>query len=283
LATAFFAYSTALLQKTAEILGKEQDAQEFAELFQNVKTAFNKEFITPNGRMSSNTQTAYVVGLHFNLFPEDQVAAAAERLAEDVKNFGHITTGFLGANLINKVLSQHGYTDLAYMLLNRTKYPSWLYPVTKGATTIWERWDGIKTDGDFQNAGMNSFNHYAYGAVGDWMYRTITGINQTSPGFKTFDIKPEIGGDLTYAEASFESMYGMIQSSWELKGNNMHMDVTVPANTTAHVFVPAGSADQISESGKTLSDAGLIKVLGSRDGYIELEVGSGSYSFEVVK
>jgi len=169
------------------------------------------------------------------------------------------------------------------MLLNRTKYPSWLYPVTKGATTIWERWDGIKTNGEFQNAGMNSFNHYAYGAVGDWMYRTITGINQTSPGFKTFDIKPEVGGGLTYAKASFESMYGMIQSSWELKGDHLSMDITIPANASAHVFVPAGSADQISESGKTLSDAGVIKVLGSRDGYIELEIGSGSYSFEVVK
>jgi alpha-L-rhamnosidase len=280
LATAFFAHSTDLLRKTADILSNTQDAAEYAELFEKIKNAFNKEFITPNGRMSSNTQTAYVVALAFNLFPEDKVDDAAERLAEDVKKFGHITTGFLGANLINLVLSNHGYTDLAYMLLNRTNYPSWLYPVTKGATTIWERWDGIKTDGSFQNAGMNSFNHYAYGAVGDWMYRTITGINQTEPAFKRFYIKPEIGGDLTYASASYNSMYGEIASSWEINDDQIKMSVSIPANTSAKVYVPASSQDKVMESGKTLSDASGIKVVGSADGYLELEVGSGNYNFE---
>ena len=283
LATAFFAYSTSLLKQTAEILGKDQDAQEYAQLFEHIKAAFNKEFITPSGRLSPNTQTAYVIALYFNLFPEDKIESAAKRLADDVKQFGHLTTGFLGANLINKVLSQHGYTDLAYMLLNRTKYPSWLYPVTKGATTIWERWDGIKTDGSFQNAGMNSFNHYAYGAVGDWMYRTITGINQSSPGFKTFDIKPEIGGDLSYAKASYNSMYGEIKSGWELKDNEISMNVTIPANTTARVYVPASSEGKIKENGIALSNSEGIKVLGSDNGYVELEVGSGDYNFIIEK
>lgn len=281
LATAFFAHSTSLLQQTAEILGKSQDAREYAELFEHIKEAFNKEFITPNGRMSSNTQTAYVIALAFNLFPEDKVDEAARRLAEDVKNFGHLTTGFLGANLINPVLSNHGYTDLAYMLLTRTEYPSWLYPVTKGATTIWERWDGIKTDGSFQNPGMNSFNHYAYGAVGDWMYRTITGINQITPGFKTFYIKPEIGDDLTYAKATFDSMYGSISSAWKLKDDRIDMKVSVPANTTAKVFVPASSQNEITESGKALADATSIKFIGTNNGYVELEVGSGKYDFAI--
>jgi alpha-L-rhamnosidase len=169
------------------------------------------------------------------------------------------------------------------MLLNRTEYPSWLYPVTKGATTIWERWDGIKTDGSFQNAGMNSFNHYAYGAVGDWMYRTITGINQTSPGFKTFYIKPEIGGELTYAKASYNSMYGEIKSSWELNDNSLNMNVTVPANTLAKVYVPASSATQIKENGVSLSSVKGIKILESTDGYVELELGSGDYHFVIEK
>ena len=283
LATAFFAYSTSILQQTAEILGKDNDAKEYAQLFENIKKAFNNEFITPSGRMSSNTQTAYVIALYFNLFPDDKIEEAAQRLADDVQKFGHLTTGFLGANLINKVLSQHGYTDLAYMLLNRTDYPSWLYPVTKGATTIWERWDGIKTDGSFQNAGMNSFNHYAYGAVGDWMYRTITGINQTSPGFKTFYIKPEIGGDLTYANASYNSMYGEIQSGWELKDNEIIMNVNIPANTTARVYVPASSDSKIKENGIALSDVEGIKIIESKDGYVVLGVGSGDYNFIIEK
>ena len=281
LATAFFAYSTSLLQKTAEVLGKDADAGEYELLFENIKEAFNEEFITPNGRMSSNTQTAYVIALAFNLFPDDQVEDASKRLADDVKSFGHLTTGFLGANLINLVLSKYGYTDLAYMLLNRTKYPSWLYPVTKGATTIWERWDGIKTDGSFQNAGMNSFNHYAYGAVGDWMYRTITGINQTTPGFKSFSIKPEIGGDLTYAKASFNSMYGEIKSGWELKDSEITMNVVIPANTKAKVYVPASDESKITESGKTLSSLKEINLLGREDGYVILELGSGNYKFTV--
>ncbi len=279
LATAFFAYSTSLLKQTAEILGKYGDAKEYGELFEKIKAAFNKEFVTPSGRMSSNTQTAYVIALAFDLFPEDQTDLAAKRLAEDVKNFGHLTTGFLGANLINLVLSKYGYTDLAYMLLNRTEYPSWLYPVTMGATTIWERWDGIKTDSSFQNPGMNSFNHYAYGAVGNWMYRTITGINQTSPGFKTFYIKPEPGGELTYAKASFESMYGKITSGWKLDGDQLLMDVSVPANTMANVFIPASSESSITENGKSLADSEGIKVIGNVNGYVELEVGSGNYSF----
>jgi alpha-L-rhamnosidase len=283
LATAFYAYSASLLSKTAEVLGKKEDAQTYHDLYEKVKTAFNKEFITPNGRMSSNTQTAYVIALAFNLIPEDQIDDAAKRLADDVRKFGHLTTGFLGANLLNLVLSDHGYTDVAYMLLNRTEYPSWLYPVTKGATTIWERWDGIKTDDSFQNPGMNSFNHYAYGAVGDWMYRTITGINQTSPGFKSFIIKPEIGGDLSFAKADFESMYGKIVSSWELKEDQLSMSVSVPANTEAKVFVPATSAEIITENGKPLAETDGITVIGANDGYVELEVGSGDYAFTVKK
>jgi len=283
LATAFYAYSASLLSQTAEILGKKEDAQTYHDVYEKVKVAFNKEFITPNGRMSSNTQTAYVIALAFNLIPEDQIDDAAKRLADDVKKFGHLTTGFLGANLLNLVLSDHGYTDVAYMLLNRTKYPSWLYPVTKGATTIWERWDGIKTDGSFQNPGMNSFNHYAYGAVGDWMYRTITGINQTSPGFKSFIIKPEIGGDLSYAKADFESMYGKIVSSWELKEDQLSMKVSVPANTAAKVFVPAASAESVTEGGKPLTETEGIKVISANNGYVELEVGSGDFAFSVQK
>ena len=172
----YFARSTLLMAKTAAVLGKEKDAAYYRGLFEKIMEAFRKEFVTPNGRLSPNTQTAYVQALDLGLIPEALRDSAAGRLADDVKKFGHLTTGFLGAFLLNPVLSDNGYMDVAYMLLNRKKYPSWLYPVTRGATTIWERWDGIKPDGTFQDPGMNSFNHYAYGAIGDWLYRYVAGL-----------------------------------------------------------------------------------------------------------
>ncbi|NIN72411.1 MAG: family 78 glycoside hydrolase catalytic domain, partial [Gemmatimonadetes bacterium] len=177
IATAYFAHSTDLLQRIATVLGKEDDAAQYASLLDDVKAAFRKEFVTANGRMASNTQTAYALALSFGLMPEGQEAEAARRLAQDVRVFeNHLTTGFLGTPLLSQSLSDHGYLDVAYALLNQTTYPSWLYPITKGATTIWERWDGIKPDGSFQDAGMNSFNHYAYGAIGEWLYRVVAGL-----------------------------------------------------------------------------------------------------------
>jgi Bacterial alpha-L-rhamnosidase 6 hairpin glycosidase domain len=136
----------------------------------------DREFVTANGRISPDPQTAYALALAFDLLPEEMRKQAAKRLAADVRKFGHLTTGFLGTPVLCKALSDNGYLDEAYLLLNRKEYPSWLYPVTQGATTIWERWDGIKPDGSFQNPEMNSFNHYAYGAIGEWMYRVVAGI-----------------------------------------------------------------------------------------------------------
>jgi alpha-L-rhamnosidase len=161
IATAYFSYSSGLLSKTAAILGKTEDAKKYAKLSEDIKKAFVNEYVTPAGRLVSHTQTAYSLALAFNLLPENLIPKAAAFLAEDVKKFGHLTTGFVGTPLLCKTLSANGYDELAFMLLNRKEYPSWLYPVTQGATTIWERWDGQKPDGSFQDVGMNSFNHYA--------------------------------------------------------------------------------------------------------------------------
>ncbi|MGC1617908.1 MAG: family 78 glycoside hydrolase catalytic domain, partial [Candidatus Acidiferrum sp.] len=190
--TAYFARSTELLAKTAQVLGKNDDAAEYAALEDKITSAFQREFVTPNGRLASNTQTAYALALAFGLLPESERAEAAARLAADVRKFGHLTTGFLGTPLLCQTLSDYGYLDEAYMLLNHKEYPSWLYPVTKGATTIWERWDGIKPDGTFQSPSMNSFNHYAYGAIGDWMYRVVAGIelDESVPGYKHIFLQP---------------------------------------------------------------------------------------------
>ena len=159
------------------MLGKKDDAARVrARCCRRSRTAFRREFVTAAGRVGENTQTAYALALQFDLLPEELRAEAARRLAAEVRTRGHLTTGFVGTPYLCHVLSRFGYTDVAYQLLNRQEYPSWLYPVKQGATTIWERWDGQKPDGSFQDAGMNSFNHYAYGAIGEWMYRVVAGL-----------------------------------------------------------------------------------------------------------
>ena len=247
LQTAYFARSTALLAKAAAVLGKTEDAAEYARLEEKIKSAFGREFVTGSGRISPNTQTAYALALAFDLLPEAMRKEAAGRLAADVKKFGHLTTGFLGTPVLCKALSENGHLDEAYMLLNRTEYPSWLYPVTKGATTIWERWDGLKPDGSFQDPDMNSFNHYAYGAIGEWMYRVVAGIgiDEKQPGYKHILIEPRPGGGLRYAKASVETMYGRVASGWEIADGKMKLKVEIPANATATVKMPGGKVEEI--------------------------------------
>jgi alpha-L-rhamnosidase len=209
---------------------------------------------------------------------------AAAKLVENVKSYGnHLTTGFLGTPYLCHVLSRYGYNDVAYTLLLQETYPSWLYPVKMGATTIWERWDGIKPDSTFQTPGMNSFNHYAYGAIGDWMYRVITGIDtyEDGVGYKHIRIKPTIGGSLKNAEASLQTYYGKLSSGWKKEGDKLTMDIEIPANTTATVYVPAANAEAITESGASLASSKDIKVGGAANGYVELFLGSGVYKFEV--
>ncbi len=282
LQTAYFARSSDILAKTAQVLGKKSDADEYAALEEKVKAAFLKEFVTPNGRLSSNTQTAYALALEFGLLPESLRASAAARLAADVRKFKHLTTGFLGTPVLCQVLSDYGYLDEAYMLLNRTEYPSWLYPVTKGATTIWERWDGIKPDDTFQSPSMNSFNHYAYGAIGEWMYSVVAGIrlDEKRPGYKHTFIRPEPGGGLTYAKASVQSMYGKVASAWEISGNKMSLRVEVPPNTTATVQLPDTKLSDVSEGGKSLEGRTDVMDLRQDSNNVSMEVGAGTYTFE---
>jgi alpha-L-rhamnosidase len=205
--------------------------------------------MTPNGRLSANSQTAYVLALAFDLLPEQNKASAAKRLAEDIRSRGyHLSTGFLGTPHLARVLSENGYLDVAYELLMQESYPSWLYPVKMGATTIWERWDGIKPDSSFQSEGMNSFNHYAYGAIGNWMYTTVAGIeiDPSYPGYKHFFLRPKPGGELTDVSASLESPYGWIQSSWKMENDTFKMAFTIPPNTSATVETPFSPPGEFS-------------------------------------
>jgi alpha-L-rhamnosidase len=284
IATAFFAYSTHLLANAARVLGKTNDAERYADLANKVKAAFNDEFVTPAGRVGPNTQTAYVLALHFDLLPESMRPLAVERLVEEIRQGQyHLTTGFVGTPYLCHVLSRYGYTDVAYELLNQESYPSWLYPVKQGATTIWERWDGIKPDGSFQNASMNSFNHYAYGAIGEWLYRVVAGIelDPDTPGYKRILIQPQPGGQLTSARASLDSMYGRIESKWVLEDNDFQLVVTIPANTEGIVRLPAQSVEGITEQGQALDQVEGIRKIRQEDETVILTLGSGHYHFSV--
>jgi alpha-L-rhamnosidase len=281
IATAFFAHSTDLVQRAARILGKQDDATRYGNLLARITAAFRREFVTETGRVGENTQTAYVLALQFDLLPESLRAKAAARLAREVRERKHLTTGFVGTPYLCHVLARHGYLNEAYLLLNREEYPSWLYPVKQGATTIWERWDGLKPDGTFQDAGMNSFNHYAYGAIGEWMYRVMAGldIDPDAPGYQHTLIAPRPGGGFTSARASHESMYGRVSSAWTLRDGVFELAVEVPVNTRATVRLPGAKAGDVTEGGQPLGNGNGISSIRQEDGAVSVEVGSGSYRF----
>jgi alpha-L-rhamnosidase len=282
IAQCFFAHSLDLVIKTASVLGKYEDRVKYGELLKNVKAAFIKEYVTSNGRLVSSTQTAYVLALNFDMLPEALREQAAAKLAENIRSYGnHLTTGFLGTPYLCHVLSRFGYVDLAYTLLLQETYPSWLYPVKMGATTIWERWDGIKPDSTFQTPGMNSFNHYAYGAIGDWMYRVVTGIDTDpeGPGYKKIVIKPIIGKGLTQASATLDTYYGKVSSGWKTEGNKIWFDIEIPPNTTAIVFIPSSENGKITENGVELITGKDINMFGKIKDYRLAQLGSGSYHF----
>ncbi len=286
IAQCFYAHSVQLMINTAKVLNNAADEGMYAALLKKVKDAFLKEYLTPNGRLVSGTQTAYVLALNFDMLPENLRAQAAARLAENVKSYdNHLTTGFLGTPYLCDVLTRFGYTDIAFKLLLQEDYPSWLYPVKRGATTIWERWDGQKPDSTFQTPGMNSFNHYAYGAIGDWMYRKMAGLDtyEDGVGYKHIKIQPHIGGGFTNAAVSLKTYYGTVSSGWKMENDKLLMDIEIPANTTATVYVPAATAGAITESGKAVSTLSDVKVSGAEDGYVVLQLGSGKYHFAVAK
>ena len=282
IATAFFAHSTGLLAKMARILGRHDDARRYDTLRERIVAAYRHEFVTETGRVAENTQTAYVLALHFDLLPASLRAEAARRLVADIRaRENHLTTGFLGTPYLLHVLTRFGYVDVAYDLLLQDTYPSWLYPVTQGATTIWERWDGQRPDGSFQDPGMNSFNHYAYGAVGDWMYQVVAGLdaNPEAPGYRHARIQPQPGGGLTYAKVALETMYGRTESDWELTDSQIVLRVVMPPNTTATVRIPEAVARRVNEHEIPVGQVEGVTNVSEEDGDVVVEIGSGAYLF----
>ncbi|ULT59852.1 glycoside hydrolase family 78 protein [Neobacillus drentensis] len=283
IATAFYAYSTRLLRDTAKVLNKVDDVKQYDELLIRIKKYYNDEFITPLGRLAVTTQTAHVLTLMFDLV-EGKIR---ERISYDLnqlvlENDYHLTTGFVGTPYLNLVLSNNGYHETAVKLLLQETFPSWLYSVSKGATTIWEHWDGIKEDDSFWSDDMNSFNHYAYGAIGDWMYRVVAGLDmdETEPAYKRIRIQPRIGGkELTYARATYDSMYGRIVSAWNITHEEVTIEVEIPVNTTAQIILPFANKEDVKENGIIITKVEGIFDICQTDKGVSLVVGSGQYRF----
>jgi alpha-L-rhamnosidase len=249
-ATAYFARSAEVLGHAAGVLGRHDDAAHYLDLAGEVRAAFRAAYVTPAGRLAGETATAYALALQFALLPDaEQRRTAGERLAAVVRDAGyHIGTGFVGTPLICDALCEAGAEDAVYRLLLQRECPSWLYPVTMGATTIWERWDSLLPDGSVNPGEMTSFNHYALGAVADWLQRTVAGLAPAAPGYRRLLIRPRPGGGLTAAHARHRTPFGIADVAWRLEAGQMHIAVEIPPNTTASVLLP-GAAETPIEVG----------------------------------
>lgn len=252
--TAYFAHTAALVAQAAEVLGRQEDIAHYRALHERVKAAFNREFVLPDGRLKKETQTGYLLALGFDLLPESQRAVAIEALVADIRSRDwHLSTGFVGTGLLMPVLSKAGRNDVAWRILLQDTYPGWLYSIRQGATTMWERWNSYTHADGFGPVGMNSFNHYAYGAVGEWMYANIAGIDALEPGFRKILIRPQPGGGLTWARGRLESPFGVISTEWRIENGTFTLRATVPANTEAVIELPDGSRQNVGAGEHTRS------------------------------
>jgi alpha-L-rhamnosidase len=296
IATAYWAYDATLMREMAHATGRAQAEEKYSQLFEKIRAAFEKQFVRADGFVAGadnsaspfgainnpnakshggDTQTGYVLALHMNLLPQDLRAAAAKKLVDKIKaNHGLLATGFLGTPYLLEELTEAGYPELAYKLLLNTEYPSWGYMVEHGATTMWERWNGDQMKAD---PGMNSFNHYAYGAVADWIYRYAAGIDATplDAGFHTIILHPVFDRRLGSLDLRYQSAYGEIHSSWSVDGDRAHWTVTIPPNTTGWLRL-----SETEPASYTLYGKPLVKIA-IRDDMPGYELEAGTYSFEV--
>ncbi len=283
-ATIFFFRSTQIVSEMASVLGHTDEAKKYAELAEAIRAAFVKAYVQADGKMEGDTQAGYALALHFGLIPESLQSAAVDRMVDRFKPYdGQISTGFHSTLPLMTQLSARGRNDEAYRLLLNRKMPSWGYEVDHGATTIWERWDGWVEGRGYQDPGMNSFAHYAIGAVGEWMYGTMLGIQPTSPGFATVDIHPRPGPGVKWARGSYHSIRGPIVSGWERTDESMMIVVSIPPNVVARIFLPTKDVAKASIDGKPLAECKDVIVQGVQDGSVVCRVGSGDFVFFVAR
>jgi len=281
-ATAFFAHSTEIVAKMAAVLGKTDDAVKFVKLFSDIKVAFNREYVAADGRIQGDTQAGYALALHFNLLDDSLRPKAVEHLLDGIRKYNdHPSTGIQATHRMMLELSRDGHHDEACRLINLRTVPSWGHMVEMGATTIWERWDGYVPGRGFQDPGMNSFNHWALGSVGEWVWRELAGIHpdEDQPGYKHFSIRPRPCGDLAWVKARYDSIRGPIVSEWRIADDRFELHVAIPANTTATVRVPAKLAESILEGGTLATTAKGVRFTHMEDAAALFDVESGDYVF----
>jgi alpha-L-rhamnosidase len=276
---AFFAFDAKLMVEISLLINKKDEADHYKKLYEKVKKYFNENFVSKDGSIKSGTQTSYVLPLYFELLDEKIEKKSFNFLIADLeKRNRHISTGFIGLTYLFPVLTKFGRSDIVYKLLLNESFPSWLNMINNGATTMWERWDSWTPENGFFDPLMNSFNHTSLGVIGEWFYTGIGGINSEGPGFKKIIIKPQIGGNLTFAKTAYDSINGKIISDWKIKNEELILKVTIPINTSAKIFIPLMKNGKVSASGEKIS----IKILKKFKGYALAEVGSGDYKFKSI-
>ena len=280
ISAAYHAYTTSLMAEMAVALGKIDDATKYNKQFQDIRAHFQKTFVKADGKIGRELQTAYCMALSFDLLSAAQRKQAEAHLIERIKadNY-HLTSGFLGIPILLPTLTDMGRSDIAYRMIQNTTYPSWGYSIEQGATTIWERWNSYSKDRGFGDVKMNSFNHYSLGACGEWMFRSMLGIETDGAGFKKITMKPELGEGITWAKGHYDSIQGRIGSDWKIENKTFHWNITVPANTTATVYVPTKDAAAVTESGKPANKADGLKFLRMEKDRAVYQVSAGSYGF----
>ncbi len=280
--TAYFAHTTGIMAQVASLLGHTAESLRFAALRHHIVTAFNRRFVATDVRLTSDTQTAYLLALAFDLLPEASRPTAVAHLERTLKRHHyHLATGFVGTPLLAPVLTRFGRLDLAYRLLQNKTYPSWLFPVANGATTMWERWNSWTPDDGFGDVNMNSFNHYAYGSIGDWMYRTVGGLDLSEPGYRRLLLRPRPGGGLTSAAASLDTPYGLASSAWHQTATGLEWNILVPPNTTALLFPPARSLNEVRVDGLAWDDHCGIQFMEPQEQEPVLACVAGSYRLHI--
>ena len=261
ISTAYYALSAENTAKAAKVLGYERDALEYGELANRIRAAFREEYVSATGRVVSETQTAQAIALAFGMLLPKQRPVAAAHLAERIRiDHVQLTTGFLGTPCLCPALSDHGLNEYAYALLLQNQCPSWLYEVEMGATTVWERWNSVRSDGSFGPVGMNSLNHYAYGCICEWLYRWAAGINpvESRPGFKNSLLRPMPNHQLGFVSAAVRTPYGTLSSSWKFTGEGIELHFEIPFNTSAEIILPEAIGAEVLENGKRIRCSGSL-------------------------
>ena len=280
-ATAFFAHSTRLVSKMATVIGREEEAVRYRDLFEDIKSEFNRRFVKPDGRIEGDTQAGYALALSFDLIAEElRSRVAGHMVASLARHHGHLSTGFQTTHRLMLELTRNGYHDEATRLLHLQGCPSWNFMIQMGATTIWECWDSY-VEGREGEQPVSSLNHYAFGAVGEWMWRHIIGINpdEDHPAYKHFVIHPRPGGGLTWARGSYHSIRGPIVSHWRIENDQFHLNVTIPANTTATVILPARGLETVTAGDRPIAAIEGVKFQRIDNDGAVFAVGSGQYQF----